>query len=368
MKKRFKRSQRSNLSWRQRAVEWFLTRPEGTLRLLTGGAVDIDGRRLDPALVAVCRFAGLKGGMHLLEPACARRRASGLSALLPKVHPLMDRIEEREIPGPGGPLPIRIYSPPDLRRSPPALVFFHGGGWVLGDLESSDVFCRLIAGQTPCRVISVDYRLAPEHPYPAAVQDAEAAFRWVWEQAEALGIDRRRIGIGGDSAGGNLAAVVSAELASGECRPHCQFLIYPVTSAAQDTESYRLFAEGFVLERALVDYFYDHYLGPGRRLAQGPDGGATDPKVSPLAAEEFSRLPPTVVATAGFDVLRDEGDAYAEKLKAAGVHVDHRRYPSLMHAFAAVSGLPSARRAIDEVISDLATLFHRGVPAEQGGS
>ncbi|MEM8994131.1 MAG: alpha/beta hydrolase [Acidobacteriota bacterium] len=251
-------------------------------------------------------------------------------------------------------MPIRIYTPADLRREPPALVYFHGGGWVVGDLDSSDAFCRLIAGQIPCRVISVDYRLAPEHPYPAAVEDAVAAFRWSWQHADALGIDRRRLAVGGDSAGGNLAAVVSAELAASEGRPCAQLLIYPVTSARRDTPSYGHFARGFLLERDLMDYFFRHYLG-----ASGQAGAADDPRVSPLAGDNFQGLPPTVIATAGFDVLRDEGEAYAKQLEAAGGTVVHRRYPELMHSFASMSGLPATRRALDEVISDLATFFHR---------
>lgn len=353
MKKRFSRSPRSTLSWRQRLAKRLLTLPDGLLSFSTGGAIVVDGQTLDPALAALCRFANRRARLHLFDPPKARLRLAGLSSLLPKAEALMDRVEERRIPGPGGELGLRIYTPPDLRREPPSLVYFHGGGWVLGDLDSCDAFCRLIASQVPCKVISVDYRLAPEHPFPAAVDDAMAAFRWTVENARELKIDPRRIAVGGDSAGGNLAAIVasqsaaSSENAPGPC---AQFLIYPVTSARRDTASYGLFAEGFVLERALMDYFFEHYL-------DGVD--PEDARISPLEGTDFGGLPPTVIATAGFDVLRDEGEAYAEEVRGAGVTVVHRRYPSLMHSFAAMSGLRGPRQAIDAVISDLATLFHR---------
>ncbi|MEO1369754.1 MAG: alpha/beta hydrolase, partial [Acidobacteriota bacterium] len=188
MRKRFKRLKNAGLSRRQRAVKRLLTLPPGVLRALNGGSVVVAGQRLDPALAVLCRFANRRARLHRLEPAAARRRLRGLSALMPTALPLMDRVEDRRIPGPGGPLAIRVYTPADLRRRPPALVYFHGGGWVVGDLESSDAFCRLIAGQIPCRVISVDYRLAPEHPYPAAVEDAVASFRWSWRHADELGV------------------------------------------------------------------------------------------------------------------------------------------------------------------------------------
>jgi acetyl esterase len=272
----------------------------------------------------------------------------------------MDRVDEHTLAGDDGKgITLRVYSPPTLLPDPPGLVYFHGGGWVLGNLKSHDTLCSILASQTPCRVIAVDYRLAPESPFPAAVDDALAAFRWVVENADTLGIDRRRIAVGGDSAGGNLATAVCLEQArAGAEVPAGQLLIYPVTDTDLDTGSYGLFASGFGLSRATMGWFFEHYVGSNGD-GDGDGSRDADPRLAPLRADDLSGLPPAIVATAGFDVLRDEGRAYADRLEEAGVEVVRRHYPGLIHGFANICLVEPCRQALDELINDLAYLFHR---------
>jgi len=208
------------------------------------------------------------------------------------------------------------------------LVFYHGGGWTIGDLDTHDALCRLTCRDADVHVLSVDYRLAPEHPAPAAVDDAYAAFRWAHEHAGDLGAIPDKLAIGGDSAGGNLAAIVS-QLArdDGGPTPVLQWLLYPRTDFTAKTRSLSLFAEGFLLTKRDMDWFETQYLGDS-------DLEPTDPRISPLLAESLSGLPPALIAIAGFDPLRDEGDRYAAALRAAGTPVDLRSMGSLTHGFA----------------------------------
>src|SRR6185436_3048436 len=209
-------------------------------------------------------------------------------------------------PGPAGPIPVRHYRTPAVAAS--LLVFYHGGGMVIGDLDTHDQLCRRICRDGDVHVVSVDYRLAPEHKAPASVGDADAAYRWALEHAAELGADPARIAVGGDSVGGTLAAVVTQRARDEGARlPALQLLIYPVTDWSGDTRSKTLFAEGFYLTKRHLDWFTGHYLS-------GAPVGATDPVVSPLLAEDLSGLPPALVLTAGFDPLRDEGNAYAEAM------------------------------------------------------
>jgi acetyl esterase len=213
-------------------------------------------------------------------------------------------------------------------------VYLHGGGWVVCDLDTHDNVCRFLAREAGVLVLSVDYRLAPEHRFPAAVDDALAAFRFGAEHARDLGADPQALAIGGDSAGGNLAAVVSQlAVSDGERAPAFTLNIYPVTDLSEKRPSYRLFREGFLLTEAQMDWYRDHYL---------PDEAvALDPRASPLLAEDLSGLPPTYIATAGFDPLRDEGEAYGQRLREAGVPVALRRHPGLVHGFC--NGVGSTR-------------------------
>jgi acetyl esterase len=230
------------------------------------------------------------------------------------------------LPGPAGPLPYRLYRPGPGGASMPVLVFFHGGGFVQGDLETHDAACRELAMEAGCAVISVDYRLAPEHPYPAAREDAVAAYRWVRAHAGELGVDARRIAVGGDSAGGNLATLVCLEARrAGDPPPVFQLLVYPATDLTRSCPSHQTFAEGYLLDAATMDWFLKHYL-------TSPED-ATDPRCSPLFEGELGGLPPAMVVTAGFDPLRDEGEAYAHELRKAGTQVELVCEEGLIHGF-----------------------------------
>jgi len=251
--------------------------------------------------------------------------------------PEVAHVESRHAAGPAGAIPIRLYRPLGARADErlPALVYFHGGGWTFGDLDTHDVVCRELANLARCAVASVDYRLAPEHKFPAAVEDAVAATRWVAREAEALALDPARIAVGGDSAGGNLAAVVAlAARDEGGPKLATQVLIYPATDMAADTPSHVEFADGYVLTRDAILWSRGNYL----RL---PDDVA-DWRASPLRARDHSRLPPAYVITCGFDPLRDEGRAYADRLRAAGVPVTYECFEGMVHGFVTMGGVIAA--------------------------
>ncbi len=237
----------------------------------------------------------------------------------------VEKIENRTIPGPAGEIAVRIYTP--AGDGPlPVLVYFHGGGFVICDLDSHDSICRALANGGGCVVISVDYRLAPESPFPAAPEDCYAATCWAAEQPASAGFDASRLAVGGDSAGGNLSAVVAlmARDRSGPRIAH-QLLIYPVTDCAFDTPSYRENAEGYLLSREMMRWFWHRYL-------ENPEDAA-NPMASPLRAEKLEGLPAATVITAEFDPLRDEGEAFAAKLEAAGVPMERTRYDGMFHGF-----------------------------------
>lgn len=307
--------------------------PAGAARLLAGGrSVTIDGNTLDPTLQLVLsaqRAVGINGLAVDHDPVLSRAQAREMTLAFagPQVHV---GVGDLSIPGPAGEIPARHYRPATVEPAP-LLVFYHGGGWTIGDLDTHDALCRLTCRDADIHVLSVDYRLAPEHPAPAAVDDAYAAFRWAHEHARELGAIPGKIAVGGDSAGGNLAAVVSQLARDDEDpngpKPALQWLIYPATNFTAQTRSLSLFADGFVLTKADIDWFETQYLG-------GSGVEPQDPRVSPLLAGSLSGLPPALIATAGFDPLRDEGEQYAEALRAAGTPVDLRSMGSLTHAFA----------------------------------
>lgn len=258
--------------------------------------------------------------------------------------------EDRVIEGPRGPIPLRVFTPvPPASPEPgPGIIFFHGGGFVLCSINTHDVPCRLLANATGFRVVSVDYRLAPEHKFPAGLEDCIAATDWVAANAPELGIDPRRLAVAGDSAGANLATVVAHAARDAGGRPSLayQLLVYPVVDSAGRWKSREDFAEGYMLETRTMDWFDEHYISsPGDRL---------DPRVSPLRAADLSNLPPAYLVTAGHDPLRDEGAAYAEALRRAGVPVTHIDYEGMIHGFWNMSGfLDEARASIEAAAAAL---------------
>ncbi|HEX4303921.1 MAG TPA: alpha/beta hydrolase [Rhizomicrobium sp.] len=251
------------------------------------------------------------------------------------------KVEDRKIPGPAGEIALRIYTPKDAKDAVlGGLVFYHGGGFVIGDLDTHDDLCRCLANESGCRVVAVDYRLAPEHPFPAAVDDSFAATQWISAHAAELGIDPKRLAVGGDSAGGNLAAVVAQLAKANGPAIAFQLLIYPVTQlGAPDTASMRENAKGYFLEKEGMDWFTRCYAPDAKHRS--------DPRLSPMLCTELAGQPPAYVITAGFDPLRDEGKDYADKLDAAGVPVTHVNYPGMVHGFFSMRGLiPKAREAV----------------------
>ena len=281
--------------------------------------------------------------LETLSPDDARQAAIDAIRQLAGEPVEVARVDDTDIPGPASPIPVRIYTPPGAGPFA-CLVYFHGGGWVLCDLDTHDVVGRSIARQAGAVVVSVAYRRAPEHKFPAAVDDSYAAVVWTAANAARLRIDPARIAVGGDSAGGNLSAVVCLKSREASGPPIAlQILVYPVTNlCAFDTPSYQEFAEGYYLSRAEMEWFRSHYL------AKREDG--QHPHASPLLAPDLAGLPPALVITAECDPLRDEGEAYARRLSAAGVPVSSTRYAGMIHPFFSLGGvLPQGRRAVEQV-------------------
>ena len=248
-----------------------------------------------------------------------------------------------------GSIPIRVYRPagvPDATRLP-VLVFFHGGGWVIGDLDTHDTLCRQLTAEAGISVVAVDYRLAPEHKFPAAADDAWAATKWVVEHAAELGVDPGKLAVGGDSAGGNLAAVVALQARdAGGPAITLQALLYPVTDLGAETQSYRDLADGYMLTREGMRWFIAHYLGKPQ--------DAEDWRASPIRARSFAGVAPALIVTAGYDPLREEGDAYAQKLRAAGVNVDHVSFGGMIHGFVPMGKLiDTGNRAVTLIAGSL---------------
>ena len=283
-----------------------------------------------------------------LTPEEARKQFEAAQLPLPPIE--IAGVEDRTLPGPEGEIPVRIYTPEGSAPFP-VLVFFHGGGWVIGDLESHDALARKLALEAGCLVVAIDYRLAPEAKFPAAPEDCYAATCWVTEHAAEIGGDPARIAVGGDSAGGNLSAVV-AQMARDRGGPELCFelLVYPVTNHDYSTPSYTENAEGYFLTRASMEWFWNHYLS---EASEGQHAYA-----SPLRAHSLAGLPPTLVITAEFDPLRDEGEAYAEKLRQAGVPVSCTRYDGQIHGFFSFFQLiDSSKEAIQEAVTHLKRAF-----------
>lgn len=307
---------------------------------------------LDPEMQDALDFIASRGvpPHYELTPEEARVNMEKSRAVFGGDEVALPRVEDRAVRGPGGDIPIRVYSPQPAGGGGklPMLVFFHGGGWVMGSLDTHDGACRRITKLSECMVISVDYRLAPEHKFPAALQDSIAAVVGVFDLADELGGDAARLAVGGDSAGGNLAAVV-AMMAKESGHPPIAFqlLIYPVVTCGYDTPSMRANAEGQLLTLKGMQWFWDHYLND--------PGDAESPLASPMKAAGISGLPPAHVVTAEYDPLLDEGEAYADLLREADVAVTAKRYDGLMHGFINMTSTKCANSAIAEMAAVLRT-------------
>ena len=277
---------------------------------------------------------------HLLSPEQARSLYRDRRAITQPEPRAMAEVRALAAPGPAGDIPLRLYRPEGLRGAAPTLVYFHGGGWVIGDLDTHDVLCRELADEGRCVVVAVDYRLGPEHRFPAAPDDALAASRWLHRQAGGLGLDAARFALGGDSAGGNLAAVVAQVLRDGgdPLQARLQLLVYPATDMRAVAPSHQHNGQGYLLTRDTIAYFRGHYLAPGQYH---------DPRASPLLHPDLSGLPPALVITAGFDPLRDEGRQYADALSAAGTAAQYICFERQIHGFITMGRvLAEARTAV----------------------
>lgn len=343
------------------AIQRFVARtilslPSPLLRLMSGGgAVYKAGRTLDPRLQFLAHQARNQPPMDTLSPEEARRgETQAIGAVTGDLEPGV-RWEPLNVPGQVSDVPARLYRPEPQDPSAPMMVWAHMGGGVIGGLDTSHCFAALLARITRGPVLSVDYRLAPEHRFPAGLEDVLGAYRWARNSAEHYGATG--VAIGGDSMGGNFAAILCQELKRlGEPQPRMQLLVYPCTDVASETESMTVFGDAFPLNRAMMDWFMGHYLGP--------DDDPASPRLSPLREKDLTGLAPAVIATAGFDPLVDQGEAYAKALKAAGVTVRYRCYDSLTHAFAAFTGaIPAADAACREIAALVRDTYEETRPA-----
>ena len=325
-------------------LKGLLSLPTPLLRALSGGSsVYVGGRTLDPRfqfMAAASRSAPSMTTMTAEEARAASR--SGLAMAGGKSEPGV-RTEALSIEGPGGPLPLRAYRPADQDPAAPLMVFAHFGGGVIGDLDTCDAFCGILARIARCAVLSVDYRLAPEHRFPAGLDDVIAAYRWGRDNAARFGAPVGKAAIGGDSMGGNFAAILAQEMQRlGEPQPAVQLLIYPAVDVASETPSMTTYADSFPLSRDVMTWFMGHYIGP--------EADPADVRLSPIRSPDLAGLAPAIVVTAGFDPLVDQGELYARALKTAGAPVVYRCYDSLAHGFTAFTGaIPMADVACREI-------------------
>ncbi|MFZ2527851.1 MAG: alpha/beta hydrolase [Rhodococcus sp. (in: high G+C Gram-positive bacteria)] len=342
--------------------------PRPAQRLLGGRPLRIDDAELDTEVQLGLRLMTLAAGTTFEKLPLPEGRAQlDREAWIVGGNVEIGEVRDLTITGADGPIPARLYRPHHHADTPlPVLVYFHGGGFVLGGLGSADSVSRFLAANATVAVLSVDYRLAPEHPFPAGVNDAIAAFDHAIAHADDLGVDPTAVGVGGESAGGNLAAVVAlATTVERRTRPDrrvpdFQLLFMPVTDLGSKHRSYELFGEGLFLTEAQMDWYRNHYLtDPAQAL---------DPLVSPLLADDLSGLPPAYVVTAWFDVLRDEGEAYARRMREAGVQVGMRRHPGIVHGLVNATGVGQvATSVLAEAAGAVRLGLRSSVPATIGG-
>lgn len=330
--------------------------PEGLFNLLyLGRRVRKDGQLLNAKAQFLCKIVDKQTAPIDAETIeNTREQIETLSALLSGEDISMASIEDFALPGPGGDLPARLYIPDACPSPAPVLIAFHGGGFVRGSIQSHDGFFKRLAHYGGFSVLSIGYRLAPEHKYPAAVDDAYASLRWVQEHGSEKGLDTARIAIGGDSSGGNLAAVAVQDAKRlGTPLPIFQLLIYPTTDANFNAPSHSLFANGFFLTSEKMNWYRDHYLNT--------EAQRNEERASPGLAKDLEGLPPTLVITAGFDPLRDEAEDYARRLKEAAVPVGVIRHEGMVHGFMSLTGLlPVADEAIKTAAQTVQSVFEQG--------
>ena len=324
--------------------------PSRALRTLVGPPVVVDGQRLDQEAQLAIKLLDLSGAASVETMTASEARAQVRSDAAAFAGPALEMAEVRQV-NLADRIAGRLYVPINSETPGPLLLYFHGGGFVVGDLNTHDSSCRFLAQQAAVRVLAIDYRLAPEHPFPAAADDAVEAFRWAREHSAELGVDPRRIAVGGDSAGGNLAAVV-AQAIRGSVGPAFQLLFYPWLDLSAKSDSYRLFGQGFYLTETQLDWYRAHYLGH--------EGEPLDPRCSPALTTDLSGIAPAYIATAGFDPLRNEGEEYAARLRGAGVRVSLRRHAGLIHAFFNTIGFGRAGR---EAVLEAAGALRVGLAA-----
>lgn len=305
---------------------------------------------LDPQVTAYLELMASGPPVDAQTPAEARANSERAAPALSGPGPELARVEDVDLGG----VPGRLYVPDEPGGPPPVVLWFHGGGWVVGSLETLDVTCRRLAQASGCALVSVDYRLAPEHRYPAAVEDAWAATRYLADHGRELGLDPDRLVVGGDSAGGNLAAVVALKARDAGLPLCLQVLVYPVVDCDLETASYRRNATGFGLTRAAMEWYWSHYCpDPERRR---------EPDASPLRAPSLAGVPPALVVTCDLDPLLDEGEAYARRLEAEGVPVTLSRYEGMVHGFVRLFALIDRSQ---ELIAEVAARIRDATGAEK---
>lgn len=342
------------------AAKAALRLPDLLIRAIVGAPIEVEGARLSPTsqlLIALERFVPRSDPQAVPDLVAVRRDYDVVSSVMHAGVARDVQVYDTVVAGARGDLPARVYSPPGASGPLPLLVFFHGGGFVLGSVTSHDGICRFLSKHGGVRVVSVEYALAPEHPYPAGVDDAYAAFLHVAANAERFGGTAGAVGVGGDSGGGALSAIVAQRCVDDAAqKPAFNLMLYPVVDGLSEHRSRQLFGRGYFLDSDLVDWYRSCYSPDLTRLLE--------PYASPLRAQDFRGLPPTCVVTAAFDPFRDEGTEYAERLRDAAVEVTHLRCDGLVHGFASfVACDRHARRALRNVAAELRRMAAAAVPA-----
>lgn len=325
-------------------------------RLVGWRAQPIDGNVCDEDLAVLLGFGDMVGASKLDSRIPEKARAEmAESAMMVEEEACPDvRVQDRVLLADDTRIPARLYVPAGVAPNSPGIVYYHGGGFALGDLDTHDRYCQHLARDAAARVIAIDYRLAPENPFPAAIEDGVRAFRCVARRAKEFDMDPARIAVMGDSAGGNLSAVIAQKTKGDSIRPALQVLVYPAVDGSRSMKSHQTFGEGWLLTTAKMEWFYHVYVGDDLAERRQPD-------VSPLFAENFQGLPPALVYTAGFDPLRDEGIAYAERLEKEGIPARHHCFGSLTHGFAAMGPVcPTARDAARQIAHEVSRALYDG--------